>query len=44
MTGDWNIFKNFVNTKHRIFALSSKIKQQYLKYNKNLSFLNKKIV
>lgn len=33
----WKIFEAFLNTKHKIIALSDNIKQQYLKYNKNLN-------
>lgn len=33
----WKIFHSFVNTRHKIFALSDGIKNQYLKYNKNLN-------
>jgi glycosyltransferase involved in cell wall biosynthesis len=31
----WKIFKNFINTKHKIFALSNEIKDMYVKYGKN---------
>lgn len=33
----WKIFESFLKTKHKIIALSDGIKQQYLKYNKNLN-------
>lgn len=35
----WKIFESFLNTKHKIIALSDKIKEQYLKYNKNLNVI-----
>lgn len=35
----WKIFHSFINTKHKIIALSDKIRDQYLKYNKNLNII-----